>query len=402
LVFLAVALAAGTPLLLLAQTPVLAVPEPPVTPEARAEIAGYADMARRAAARGDLEIAEQFYNKLLIVNAPDSEKKNALLDMFEYYRTKHIYSKAIAVGERVHQLFPGDPAVPDLLLKLGQVYRDTGAYQLAIARFYNVLNATLRIDQEEFLKYKGLSTKAQFEIADTFMMSGDYKQAARMYSLLDRLELSSPEKAEAEFQFAYCSFLLADYSGAVTSAKRFLEAFGASDYAPQCHYVLSMALKALQRPQEAADETLTLLRMEKKAEQTDANTWIYWQKKTGNQLANEFYQQGDFLRALTIYQALAKLSEEPAWQFPIIYQVGLCFERLRFPDRAIEAYSYISDESKKSAAAGKPVSADLAELSKMAEWRSAHLEWQQSAEGQVNALLGARAPAEDEKVTPAP
>jgi len=134
LAFLATALLAGASALADDQPPVV-TPDPPATPEALADIAGFAGMARRAAEKGDLDLAEKFYGKLLIVDAPDEAKKQALFDMFECYRTRNIYSKAIAVGERVHVLFPADPGTPDLLLKLGRLYRETGAYELAIARF---------------------------------------------------------------------------------------------------------------------------------------------------------------------------------------------------------------------------------------------------------------------------
>jgi TolA-binding protein len=376
-------------------------PEAPATPEAIAEIAGYAGMARHAAERGDLDVAEKFYMKLLLVDAPDDAKKQALFDMFDCYQSRHLFSKAIAVGERIHSLFPSDPGTPEMLLKLGRLYRETGAYELAIARFYNVLNAALRVDQAEFAKYKEYSTEAQFDIAETFVTSGDYQQATRMYTMLDRLDLSSEQKAHAQFQMAYCGFLMGDYAGAVAASRRFLEAFGNTAYSPQCHYLLSVALKGLNRPQEAADEALSLLRMEKSVEKRDPEAWIYWQRKTGNQMANGFYQEGDFLRALTIYQAMAKMNTDPQWQWPIIYQVGLCFERLRLPDRAREAYQYIAEESKKAQAAGKPLGEDLTELNHMADWRTQHLEWKQGAEAEINDLLGARPPADDLKVTQA-
>jgi TolA-binding protein len=222
-----------------------------------------------------------------------------------------------------------------------------------------------------------------------------------MYTMLDRLDLSSEQKAHAQFQMAYCGFLMGDYAGAVAASRRFLEAFGNTAYSPQCHYLLSVALKGLNRPQEAADEALSLLRMEKSVEKRDPEAWIYWQRKTGNQMANGFYQEGDFLRALTIYQAMAKMNTDPQWQWPIIYQVGLCFERLRLPDRAREAYQYIAEESKKAQAAGKPLGEDLTELNHMADWRTQHLEWKQGAEAEINDLLGARPPADDLKVTQA-
>ena len=44
------------------------------------------------------------------------------------------------------------------------------------------------------------------------------------------------------------------------------------------------------------------------------------------------------MSALTIYQTLARLNEDADWQWPVIYQMGLCFERLRLSSRAAEAY----------------------------------------------------------------
>jgi len=379
----------------------VATPAPPATPAALAQIAMDWDMAHHSAINGDLDMAEKFYAKLLAVDAPDDVKKKALVDMFEVYRRQNIYSKAIAVGERIHQTFPNDPATPELLLQLGRIYRETGADDLAISRFYNVLNAALHVDQAEFTTYQDYSKQAQFEIAETFLESGNYEQAGRMYQLLDRLDLTTDQKAHAEFEAMYCTFLTKDFAGTVKSARDFLETFGNSSDAPQCHYVLSVALKGMGRTQEAADETLALLRMEKALEKSDAATWSYWQKKTGNQIANEFYQGGEFLKALSIYQAMAKLSDDPSWQWPVIYQAALCFERLRLPDRAGEAYHYIVDESKKLQAAGKPLDEDLTELVHMADWRSQHLEWQQGAEAQLDDLLGPRPPADDPVPIPA-
>jgi len=362
---------------------------------AQVDIAAYMGMAERSLADGDQELAEKFFDRMLQVNAPDADKKGALLEMFDSYRSRSMYSKAIAVGERVRQLFPDDPAEVPVLLKLGQIYRETGAYQLAIARFYNVLNAALRVDQAEFAKYEALSTDAQFEIAQTFLDAGDFPQAARTYSMLDRLELTHEQKGHAEFQLANCCLLLGDFANAEKEARHFLENYADTSYAPECHYVLSVALAAEHHPQEAADEALTLLRMEKKVATTDAAAWVYWQKKTGNQLANGFYQQGDYLRALTLYQTMAKLSDDPEWQWPVIYQVGLCLERLRLPDRAAEAYKYILDENKKALDAGKTPADDLGQMAQMAEWRTEHLQWEEKAEGQLDAVLGPRSPADD-------
>src|SRR5690606_38282313 len=99
------------------------------------------------------------------------------------------------------------------------------------------------------------------------------------------------------------------------------------------------------KPQEALETVMTLLKEEDARKEKNPDKWIYWQKKTGNEFANGFYEQGEFMSALTIYQKLATLSKDPDWQWPVIYQMGLCFERLRLARRAAEAYKFIIDES---------------------------------------------------------
>jgi lipopolysaccharide biosynthesis regulator YciM len=377
----------------------------PVTQEAQDNIDNYGTLARSAAASGDMEMSEKYFTKLLDVNAPDSAKKKALFEMFECYASHHIDAKAIAVGERIHQLFPTDTQTPEMLLSLGRIYRSTGAFELATARFYNVLNATLRIDPSQFSDYQAMAKQAQFEIAETFVDSGDYKQAGRIYSMLDKLNLSSDQRAHAEFQKIYCSFLTGQYLVAVNDSNAYLHTYASSPYAAQCQYILSIALKALGRSQEATDATVALLRMEKKLAATNDNdTWTYWQRKTGNQLANGFYQEGDFLHALTIYQAMARLSDDPAWQWPVVYQVGLCFEHLGFPDRADEAYKFISTESDKAEKASKTLDEDLKELTQLADWRAQHIEWKTGAQAKIDDLLGPKSPAyfPGNSVAPAP
>jgi tetratricopeptide (TPR) repeat protein len=366
----------------------------------RKEIAGYAKLARQAAQRGDLAVAETFYQKLLSLDAPAVEKKDALFEMARGYEAKHASAKAIAVYEKLHELFPTDPQMPELLIELGLLYRGTGAYQLAISRFYAVLNSVLKINEREFVRYHELASRAQFEIAETYLLAGDYAQARKFFSLMDRLDLSRDDKAHMAFNAAYCRFLTGDLAGTISDCRNFLETYGDTKHAPECRHVLASALKKSNRSKEALDEVLALLRAEKALKSNAPKEWTYWQQKTGNQLANEFYQHGEFASALTIYQALARLDDAPAWRWPVVYEMGLCFERLRLSDRAIEAYRFILDEHKKLTAAGKPAEGDLATLLQSARWRSDELAWQQTATLQLDSLLGASDPAPENEPLP--
>jgi tetratricopeptide (TPR) repeat protein len=129
-----------------------------------------------------------------------------------------------------------------------------------------------------------------------------------------------------------------------------------------------------------------LLRTEKARTAKDPKLWIYWQRKTGNQIANEFYEQGDSAIALTIYLTLSELSPEPIWRLPIVYQIGLCYERLGEASEAIASYQTILDNVRATKGDGAARS-ELADLSRMAAWRLDQITWQQNTQQRLLLLL---------------
>lgn len=364
------------------------------TPELRAQIASMLKTAKQAMAQDNLEKAEKLFQQILSVPAPREDKRGALKEMAETYESQRARAKAIAAYEQYRAWFPNDPGAPEMLMKVGLLYRETGANQIAIARFYTVLNAVLKNNNDRALSQtQGLATRAQFEIAETFLRDHDYAQAAKYFSLMTRLDLSRDDKAHVAFKSAYCQFLQEDFAGAAAACREFLNGFADTKYAPECHYLLSAALKKSNHEKEAMSETLALLRMEKAARKNDPEEWSRWQQKTGNELANSFYQQGDFMNAITIYQTLAKLSDAPPWRWPAVYQLGLCFEHLGLPQRALEAYHFIADENKKLVAANKAPSSDdtnLATILQLAQWHADQVNWQETTQTEFRNLLGAQ------------
>jgi len=352
------------------------------------EIAGYARLATEAADQAKWPLAEHFLELLVNLPAPAAEKKSALSEIGARYEKQRIFSKALAVYEKMLELYPADTDTPDLIFKVGLLYRETGAYQRAITRFYSVLNSALKVNGRGFDAYRNLTQRAQVEIADTYLRAGDHAQAAKFYSLLNRLDLPPAEQARVRFKSTHCQYLVGDLDGAVLSARTFLRDFPADPSAPECRYILASALRSQRKPKEAFDAVVALLREEQPRKDKAPDQWTYWQKKTGNEFANDFYQEGDFTSALTIYQTLARLSEDPEWQWPVVYQMGLCFERLRLVGRAAEAYKFIIDESQKPARAEKPPPESTANLVQMARWRGEQLAWQHTTETQLAHLLG--------------
>ncbi len=353
---------------------------------ARDAVLSYLKLARKAVANHNLSLAEGFFERMLNVPAPDSDKRDGLLIMAQAYEEACVYTKAIAVYEKFVHLFPRDNEAPAILLKLGRLYRETGAYQLALDRFYNVLNIVLKISSSEVSPYKNATLTAQFEIAETYFTTGDYQQANKFFNLIKLLDLTPEDRERANFRSLYCLFLLNQYDDVINAAKQFIEQYSSSPNLPEVRYITASSLKAANRPQEALTYTLDLLRNGKANAAKDPESWIFWKRKTGNQIANDFYKDGDFLKALTIYQSLATLSEAPDWQWPVVYQMGICFERLRLPNRAIEAYQFIIQEYKKNQDAAT-LPENVTACNQMAQWRINYLKWQEKTEMQMASLL---------------
>jgi tetratricopeptide (TPR) repeat protein len=368
--------------------------------ETLGEIAGYTKLATKAVDEDKWQLADHFLGLIVNLPGPITDKKKALTDIGALYEKKRSFSKAIAIYEKMISVYPGESDTPELIFKVALLYREAGAYQRSINRFYSVLNSALQANGKGIGTSRNLTQRAQTEIADTYFLEGDYAQAGKFYGLLGRLDLEPAEKARVLFKSAHCHFVLGHHDRAIVAAQTFLAEFPEDASAPEGRYILANAFRSQKRPKEAFAAVLTLLRAEQAKRTQAPEKWVFWQKKTGNEFANDFYQQGDFTSALTIYQTLAQLNDTPEWQWPVVYQMGLCFERLRLVDRAAEAYKFIIDESKKPERAGKSLPENCASLVKMATWRGEQLAWQHTTETQLSHLLGK--PLAPPPATPAP
>jgi tetratricopeptide (TPR) repeat protein len=363
----------------------------------RNEIASYARLAVEAADQSKWPLTEHFLELLVNLPAPTDEKKAAILRIGERYEKEKILSKALAIYEKVIQLYPTDPATPELLFKVGSMYREMGAYERAISRFYTVLNSVLKVNERGADSYRGLTQSAQREIAETYIQSGNYPQALKFFKLLGRMELSPEMAAKVRFKLVYCEYLVGDLPATVKEAERFLEEFSGDGSVPECRYILATALRSLKKPKESFEVVIALLRDEQAKKEKTPDRWAYWQRKTGNEFANEYYQTGDFGSALTIYQALAKISEEAEWQWPVVYQMALCFERLHLLSRAAQSYKFIIDQSEKMTKEKKSMGESLVSLVEMARWRGEQLVWQEGTETRFSRVLGGEVGSSPEK-----
>lgn len=332
--------------------------------------------------RGDYDAAEIAYRQVLNGKAPLETTKAALLGLAHMHRKQGALTKAAAIYERFLKDYPSDDRVPDALLELGRTLRDMGAPRLAISRFYNVINSTLKLPANSgFEHYQLLAKTAQFEVAETHFQTGDFVEANKFYSRLRMLDLAPGDRARAQFKSAFSLQLAGDLDGAASGLRSYIEQWPDDENIPQARYLLATTLRTLNRHQEALTTTLDLLRAEYSRSGADAKRWTYWQRRTGNQLANAFFQSGDILNALSIYHGLAALADDPSWRIPATYQIAQCYERLGDVERASKTYRVIVDT------AGDSTAPEIAETARMAAARLAHVEWRHDTDRQVASLF---------------
>ncbi|AHF92983.1 hypothetical protein OPIT5_25050 [Opitutaceae bacterium TAV5] len=357
-----------------------ALPAPPAAALSPEERASLFRLAAGSLAKGDTAGAEIAWRRILLGDPSAADEENALLGLARTHRQAGDLVKAAAVYEKLRQDHPASGLLPESCLEHGRVLRVLGAWKLAIDQFYNVIHGTLRIASGQTAHYRQLARTAQFEIAETHYLAGNYADAARFFSRLNLLDLAPGDRARAHFMAAMSRLRENRLEDAATGFTSFIASWPDDESVSEARYQLATIWMRLGRKQDALDVTLDLLRLEHRHAGADVRAWAWWQRRTGTWLANDFYNQGDYSGALTIYHHLVRISPEPRWRLPVLYQIGLCQERLRQTGAARATWRQILDDpALQPQSAGSPPASpppeDLAELGRMAAWRLEHLDW---------------------------
>lgn len=364
-------------------------PAPEASPTVEEEIASLLRIGDDKAGRQDWASAILAYHQVLVASrsATPHQVRAALLGLARAYRGDLRLTQACAVYERYIKDNPGDEQLPVVYLELGRCLRVLGAHRLAISRFYSVLNTTLKLPEDGTDTYRRLARTAQFEIAETYFQAGDHDQAFRFFSRLSLLDLAPTDRARAAFKSAFTLTLKGDDDKAVVHLRAYLSLHPEGEDAAEARHLLALALRRLGRAQESLAATLELLQIESSRTAADPKSWSHWQRKTGNHLANSFYEQGDILTALAIYECMRDLGGPPEWLLPVHYQIGLCQERLQQPALARATYQRILDALVATTGAGAKSPAILRDIGTMAAWRMKHLTWLESTGKQSSLVM---------------
>lgn len=349
-------------------------PPPTIEEEKYSEWRERIVMARKQRETGSLDLAFSNLQIVLDANIPDGIKKTALLEMAFTHQKAQNYPDALKSYGIFLKRYQDDANVPEVLLRQGLLYREIGAPQVALAKFHTVMTVALNLNMDEFDYYRGLVVMAQSQIAETYYQQGKLKEASEKYEILLRTEASLPNRNLIQYMLILCLSGMKDHPEVIGHAQDFLTHHPDEKEAPHIRYLLASSLKETGRNAESLSHVLTLLKSESA---NDSPNWRSWQQRTGNEIANQLYQDGDYMRALDVYLNLAELDVTPDWQLPVYYQVALVYERLNQPSMAIETYQKIIDhESELNQDSGPGTRATI----DMSRWRRDFIGWKLEAE----------------------
>jgi tetratricopeptide (TPR) repeat protein len=322
-------------------------------------------------------------------NAPPEIQQAALLELGLLAEQEREYSRAQQVYNQFLKRYSDSPICPEVLLRQGLIYREMGTPTLAIAKFYSVGTSSLQLKEGNLDTYKRLVLQAQTEIANTYFLQGKFDEAIEFFQRLLKQETVDLHRARIFYKIVQAHEKLGRDRETSVAAEDFLRQFPDAIEAPEVRFLLANAYKRMGRVRDSLQQVNLLLISQQAVGRTNRSAWAYWQQRAGNEIANQLYQEGDYVSALEVYNGLLPLNGSLEWQVPLLYQIGLTYEKLEQPRKAHEAYRRILGLTPGAAAT---LTGNLRSVVDMARWRTEQMQWSVQAQA-TNSFFSAAAGA---------
>lgn len=343
---------------------------------------------RRLRLKREPEVAEPILSGLLSAGTPMSIQREALLELAMCAQDENNLIRAQQVYAQFVNRWPSDKRIPEVYLRQGRLFRQMGLNSLSLAKFYSVMTSAVALKNDQLEYYQKLVLESQKEIAETHFQAGHFADAADFFQRL--LKQNNPALNRADIQFRLIRSLQnsTNYAETAAQARDYLSRFPDSPNQPEIRFTLAQSLKILGQNNESLQQVLALLKEQKTQAKDHPEVWAYWQQRTGNEIANQLYREGDYPKALDIYLSLEQLDRSATWQIPVTYQIGMTYERLLQPEMASQTYSNILSRETELGTNATP---GLKAILEMARWRAKFVEWQSHADN-VNHALSPKLP----------
>ena len=225
--------------------------------------------------------AAQILEGILKSNAPPAMQRRALFELAEVMEEDEQPAKAQQIWAQYLHLYPNDPAVPEVLLRQGLLYRKMGVDEFAVSKFYAVMSSALKLKLDNLAYYKKLVVRAQTEIADTYYLDGKFEEAADFFNRILKSGDGEANREQLEWKLIRSLSYLTNHVETIGKAQAFLTQFPKSPNVPEVRFLLASALKQTGRNADALQQVLLLLQSQQENVSKDPESWAYWQRRAG-------------------------------------------------------------------------------------------------------------------------
>ncbi len=330
---------------------------------------------------GEYDFAVRAFVKLLEKQPPEAYRRQAMLQLALIAELREDWIRAQQIYRHYESLYPRDPNIPLVTLRLGQIYREIGAEELALSNFHAIIMMTLKgqaVNGKYFPLYRRIVLKAKTEIANTHMGKGDYETAARHYRMLIAEDggddaLGRVNLPSVRYKLCKCLGILGEHSDLEREVEAFLEEHRGHELESDVRYLMVQSLQTRKKQGDVLDQFREILEnpVQSSSDSSDADN--RWKTRIGLEVAAQMIESGAFLDSLKVYQALLSFVGQPEDEITVRYQMGLVFERLHQPAQAMAAYKKIQGlVGEESIGSGESSEKLIAE---MTEWRIGMLDW---------------------------
>lgn len=294
--------------------------------------------------RNHLIQSEQQWQKALKSGLPQDMNKALIKNLCKIYKTLQNPIRFL-LYEKYIEAFPNEQDVPRVHLALGYYYLTCQAFDRALLHCYKVLSRTCSIEASHLEEYENYVIWAQIGIAQVYLEQKKYEKAYDFFSKIHSKNADATISADILYKRALCAY----WSGRTEKAIKLLEKYRklSADTAemPEAYYYLIHSYKKIEDKNKVLEAIFALMQtgQEKRIEQNKHwQIWDKYQKLSANEIAQDFYREGNLVEAIKLYQALVDMNKNPNWQWPILCQIGLCYERLGLSVKSKAAYELIA------------------------------------------------------------
>ncbi len=294
--------------------------------------------------RHNLIQCEQQWQKALGTFMPQDLNKVLIKDLCKIYKTLQSPIRFL-LYEKYVETFPKESDVPRIHLTLGYYYLNYQAFDRALLHYYKVLNGTFNVDHSHLEEYESYVIWAQLGIAQVYLDQRKYEEAFDFFSKIHFKNADATILADILHKRALCAYCSEHTDEAAKLLEKYCDLPVNTAEMPEAYYYLIHAYKKLGEKDKVLETIFALLRLGQKKRIEQSEHWQIWdkyQKLSASEIAQDFYREGNLIEAIKLYQALVDLNKSPDWQWPILCQIGLCYERLGLSIRSKAAYELIA------------------------------------------------------------